>query len=335
MKPGVSQARVAFTLVELLVVIAIIAILIGLLLPAVQKVREAAARTQSENNLKQLGLATQNFHDVRGFLPPATGWSPNQGGQGSVDGTVHYNLLPYLEQTAVFNEGNSGGVYYATTAGARVNTNIKVFMAPADPTQNPNVEGGNVSYMANAMVFCNAMLTINGITDGTSNTMLFGEAYSGQLGSCPLIGQTSTSSTSGTGNNQTSLTDTFDLYLCSYRMGTWNTTITALNNYAVIQGGRVNGNPQAGNGSGVMVETDTQYNIQYASGPSFTSTCYFQLAPPVSQANIYDLQGFSTAGVQVGLADGSVRILGTGVSQATFSAAVTPQGGEVLQSDWD
>jgi prepilin-type N-terminal cleavage/methylation domain-containing protein len=332
MKPGVSHARVAFTLVELLVVIAIIAILIGLLLPAVQKVRDAAMRAQSENNLKQLGLATHNFNDTYGYLPPATGWSPKQGSQNSTDGTVHYFLLPFLEQTAVYQDGFNGWNYFAVNAPA--NTNIKVFIAPADPTQQPNGENGNVSYMANAMVFSSSKLSIQHITDGTSNTMIFGEAYSGQLGSCPLIDQTTTSSTSGTGTNTTTVTDTFDIYLCSYRMGKWNTGITALYQYAIVPGTRVNGSPTP-NGTGFAVETDTQTNFQFVSGPSFTSWTYFQVAPPVSSASIYELQGFSAGGVQVGLADGSVRNVSIGVSQQTFNWAITPQGGEILGSDWE
>jgi len=187
--------RSGFTLIELLVVIAIIAILIALLVPAVQKVRESAARTQSANNLRQLAIGFHALHDVRKCLPPTyiEDWVNPAAGHMYAGpflrqtGTGFFFLLPYIEQDPLFKRaGNS--VYNNGVNG----TVITLLNGPTDPTQGVQTYGwGPSSYAMNYQVFgrpahpsgwawgCMGATRIHTIQDGSSNVILLAEKRAG------------------------------------------------------------------------------------------------------------------------------------------------------------
>jgi len=285
-----SKTRRAFTLIELLVVIAIIAILIGMLLPAVQKVREAASRAASQNNLKQMTLATvKTADDSNGAVPPWFKYSDGGGYYGNyngVGGTVQFLILPNMENKPVYDGAKNSAVGWGGTPGyltgywAHNNQyRVKTYNGPGDPTvTDTGVQ--YTSYISNRIAFGGWDFGQAGnwgyprrkyptsFSDGTTQTIAFAEAY--QFVS--------------SGQNRPA----FDAYNTNQQWASWD------------------------------------YGYQG-----------FNVAPGNANSAAYYLpNGHAVGGVQVSLWDGSVRNVSLGVSSGTFSAACTPQGNEVLGSDW-
>ena len=339
------KRRSAFTLIELLVVIAIIAILIGLLLPAVQKVREAAARMQSTNNLKQIALAVHGVHDANQKLPTTRGdfpqdakWDTNA--VPTKFGTMHHFLLPYIEQNAAYQKSKGGSWRYAS-AGGSADLVVKTYISPLDPGVTNGAADdwsvgepprGQASYHANWHAFGggwgddwgsggHARIPAS-FPDGTSNSIAFFERYA----KC------------GPGTS-----------------ADWNSTLYSSRIWAedgtpipgpVTQSYGGNDAKNAWESpawwidlasSGTMPNPNSpppNYPINLTTGVAAPGLGPIQSKPSIKNCNPKSLQALSSGGMLVALMDGSVRGINTSMSRDTLARAIVPNDGLVLGSDW-
>jgi prepilin-type N-terminal cleavage/methylation domain-containing protein len=310
-RPSLKRRR-GFTLIELLVVIAIIAVLIGLLVPAVQKVREAAANTQCKSNMRQIGIATLHCTEqYRNILPPMFGpYPPPPPGQAPAQtaaNSIFYHLLPFIEEQGVYDLFTGG---YAS--------NVKVYNCPSDPTASQGAGGGLMFQInpgllnsgtfpaafsnnaANIMVFggyspqqggyCGGMNTFPAyVRDGASKTMLFSEKYQICDGTAaPPIGP----GYAKPGGNA----------WATYGSG----------GFDPLFGGVLGGAGPYGN----LWTPYSSANVLVNSIP--------QARPAAGVCDYLRVSAGHTAGANVCMGDGSVRNVNYSVSAASWFAAVTP-----------
>jgi prepilin-type N-terminal cleavage/methylation domain-containing protein len=311
-----------FTLIELLVVIAIIAILIGLLLPAIQKVRAAAARSQSTNNIKQMNLGVQNLNDTYNVLPRMDGYFPANGfivGKGGdMTGTPFFWMLPFLEQTNAYNAllASHNDSWYCSYL-------VKTFISPADSsapasgfpdTQSPRA---GISYAANEYAFAPVISTPAPTGNPPMSTAYGGTPARVKQGGVNRIPASLPDGTSNT------ISFAERRMMCPQSGGSifyWGETGGGCN--------RVGTNP-----------------VAIGSCPAFYSLFLPQFNPPVNACNPCLLNSNTDGGILVGLFDGSVKLVAQGISGMTYPSttpsgtntwafAVQPNDGVPLGADW-
>ncbi len=303
---NVNRNPRGFSLIELLVVIAIIAILVALLLPAVQQAREAARRTQCKNNLRQIGLALHNYHDVAKCFPFG------MGGTGTKYSALS-QLLPQLEQVNLYAriDFNRTITDVANTPARMIE--VPVFRCPSDFANSSPTAGGGVNYLPNkgaslvwqdtkadGVIYYNSSTKLKDLTDGTSNTA----AYSERMVS--------------DGSNGIVTPDS-DTFLSSANPATQNDAVQFCN--AVDITNPANQFPQFMGAPWI----DGKHGYQHISGPNARS-CGFQPGGKATMA----ANSRHVGGVHLLLCDGSVRFASSNVDISFWRAVGTRNGGEVI-----
>ena len=323
------RARSGFTLIELLVVIAIIALLIALLLPAVQAAREAARRAQCINNLKQMGIALHNYHDVNGTFPLDRILLPPYTNLNSY--SVHSGLLPFVEQTPLFNSLNFAFTYTDPTNTTVVATSVATFLCPSDTTQNVPVGWAGTNYVVsegaflpwrwgasdqtganasfpppNGGFFADYTYPMSSFTDGLSNTAMISERVLGDF------------------SNSIS-TEKSDLYKVQVTVTNFNDAIAQCQAIDITNLSFQNLSTA---GAPWVWSHDAETLYRHVNTPNKRS-CMF----PPSWRLYINANSRHAGGVNLLVGDGTVRFIKDSINLAAWQAVGTRNGGEIISAD--
>jgi prepilin-type N-terminal cleavage/methylation domain-containing protein len=322
-----ESRRSGFTLIELLVVIAIIAILIGLLLPAVQKVRDAANRLQCSNNMKQLGIAVHNFDSSFGRVPPTFYYNGSSAAPAAnvagTQGPILYFLLPYIEQNALYTASNGDvkNVYKNV---------VKTFICPADPTSWPgqslylNANGlGGSNYAANIWVFWP-------LPSATKAPVFQGAGNENNYRAAPPNYFPTTDGPSSLSNSMPDGLSTTVIFAERYRN--------------CADAGHVEEGPAWGFVPGVFPGRDrdlSAFGCYTATNSTLTCPDYnqgnspFEISPnPLTACVGTETQAGHAGAMNIVMGDASVRGVVSGITNKTWEIACYPADGQVVGTDW-